>query len=80
VRERQIVQCVCEGKLNKEIAHELHLAVGTVKAYMSPILGKVGVRNRTQLALWAVRASTQAQSSAVKRDGNQPKPSAAGSS
>jgi DNA-binding NarL/FixJ family response regulator len=62
VRERQIVRCVCEGKLNKEIAHQLHLAEGTVKAFMSTIFSKVGVSNRTALAIWALRQTVEDES------------------
>jgi two-component system nitrate/nitrite response regulator NarL len=53
-REKQVVACVCKALLNKEIAHELHLAEGTVKVFMSTIFCKVGVSNRVALALWGV--------------------------
>lgn len=56
VREKQIVSCVREAKLNKEIAYQLHLAEGTVKTFMSVIFSKVGVPNRTALAIWALRS------------------------
>ena len=59
-REKQIVACVCEAKLNKEIAHELHLAEGTVKVFMSTIFGKTGVSSRTGLAVWALRLRSAA--------------------
>jgi DNA-binding NarL/FixJ family response regulator len=55
LREKQIVACVCQAKLNKEIAHELHLSVATVKVFMSVIFDKTGVANRTGLAMWALR-------------------------
>ena len=54
-REGQIVALVAQTKLNKEIAFELHLKLGTVKEYLSRILRKVDVSNRTELAVWAVR-------------------------
>jgi DNA-binding NarL/FixJ family response regulator len=63
IREKQIVDCVCEGKLNKEIAHQLHLAEGTVKAFMSTIFSKVGVSNRTALAIWSVRQAIESEPS-----------------
>lgn len=50
-RERQVVALVTQGKLNKEIAHELGLTEGTVKEYMNRIFRKVGVTNRTLLAI-----------------------------
>ena len=53
-RERQVVELVCKAKLNKEIAHELHLTEGTVKEYLNRIFRKAGVSNRTELAVWAV--------------------------
>jgi DNA-binding NarL/FixJ family response regulator len=54
VREKQVVQLICKGKLNKEIAHELHLTEGTVKEYLNRIFRKMGATNRTELAVWAV--------------------------
>lgn len=51
-RERQIVQLVQQAKANKEIAFELSLTEGTVKEYLYHIFRKLGVRNRTDLALW----------------------------
>ncbi len=54
IREKQIVGLVYQAKANKEIAHELHLGEGTIKVYMSSIFCKLGVENRTALAMWAV--------------------------
>ena len=50
-RERQIVALVGQAKMNKEIAHELCLTEGTVKEYLHRIFRKLGVSNRTELAL-----------------------------
>jgi len=47
-RELQVLRLVAAGKSNPEIAAELVLAVGTVKAHTSSIYGKLGVRSRTQ--------------------------------
>jgi DNA-binding NarL/FixJ family response regulator len=55
VREKQIVELVQQAKLNKEIAHELHLTEGTIKEYLNRIFRKLGVTNRTELAIWAFR-------------------------
>ncbi len=52
-REKQIIEMVTRAKLNKEIAYELHLSEATVKEYVHRIFRKVGVKNRTDLALWA---------------------------
>lgn len=54
LRENQVVDLVCQGRLNKEIAFQLHLSDGTIKVYMSKIFQKVGVSNRTELAIWAL--------------------------
>jgi DNA-binding NarL/FixJ family response regulator len=50
-RERQIVDLVREAKANKEIAAELCLTEGTIKEYLHNIFRKLGVKNRTELAL-----------------------------
>jgi len=52
-RERQVVKLVQQAKLNKEIAHELNLTEGTIKEYLNRIFRKLGVKNRTELAIWA---------------------------
>ncbi len=51
-RQLQVCILVAEGKRNKEIADALRISEGTVKVYMSKILRRVEVKNRTQLALW----------------------------
>lgn len=50
-REKQIVELIQQAKSNKEIAYELCLTVGTVKEYIYHIFRKLGVKNRTELAL-----------------------------
>jgi two-component system, NarL family, response regulator LiaR len=54
-REREVLSLVGRGMANKVIARELGLAEKTVKAHVSSILGKLGVADRTQAALYAVR-------------------------
>jgi DNA-binding NarL/FixJ family response regulator len=53
-RERQVVNLVSQAKLNKEIAYELHLSEGTIKEYLNRIFRKLGISNRTELAVWAL--------------------------
>lgn len=54
-REKAITRQIGQGKTNKEIAAELHLSVGTVKNHISVILQKTDSRDRTQLAIYAVK-------------------------
>jgi DNA-binding NarL/FixJ family response regulator len=54
-RELMIAKLVGEGKTNKEIAAELHLSVGTVKNHITQILQKLQLRDRTQLAIYAIK-------------------------
>ena len=55
-QQARILELVCEGKFNKQIAHELDICEGTVKAHLSAILRKLNVRNRTQAVLLAQNA------------------------
>ncbi|MCB9420241.1 MAG: response regulator transcription factor [Ardenticatenaceae bacterium] len=52
-RELEVLQQVAAGASNKEIAAELFITEGTVKNHLTNILGKLGVRDRTQAALKA---------------------------
>jgi two-component system, NarL family, response regulator DevR len=51
-QEERILRLVAEGNTNREIAETLELAEKTIRNYVSSILGKVGMRNRTQLAVY----------------------------
>ncbi len=52
-RERQIILVLSEGVTNKEIGRRLKLAEGTVKLHLHNIYRKLGIANRTALALLA---------------------------
>lgn len=52
-REIEVLQVLAQGHTNKEIADQLYLAEGTVKNYVTSILQKIGVRDRTQAAIRA---------------------------
>ncbi len=52
-RELEILKLLGKGKNHREIAQTLHLTEGTVKNYITNIFCQLGVRDRTQAALWA---------------------------
>jgi NarL family two-component system response regulator LiaR len=55
-REREVLELIVRGFPNKRIARELELAEKTVKTHVGHVLGKLGVTDRTQAAVIAVRA------------------------
>jgi DNA-binding NarL/FixJ family response regulator len=54
-RELDVLRLLGSGATNRDIADNLALSEGTVKNYISTILSKTGLRDRTQAALYAVR-------------------------
>jgi DNA-binding NarL/FixJ family response regulator len=55
-REREVLALVGAGLSTAEIAGRLHLVEGTVKAYVSAVLTRLGVKNRVQAAIIAYEA------------------------
>ncbi|MBX3072959.1 response regulator transcription factor [Candidatus Obscuribacterales bacterium] len=51
-REVEIIELIAKGLSNKEIAETLYITQGTVKNYVTKILGQLNLRDRTQLAVW----------------------------
>lgn len=51
-REQQIIRWIAEGLSNKEIAAKMFLSEGTVRNYLSQILDKLNLRDRTQVAVF----------------------------
>jgi DNA-binding NarL/FixJ family response regulator len=54
-RERGLVRAVVSGQTNREIANELHLGEQAVKNVLSIVYQKCHVRNRLEIAMFAVR-------------------------
>ena len=56
-REKEILDLLCSGYANKEIAESLHLSIETVRDYLKSIYDKLHVRSRTEAVLRALHAS-----------------------
>jgi RNA polymerase sigma factor (sigma-70 family) len=54
MREREVLDALADGATNKEIAQKLGISPGTVKTHVERLIGKLGVRDRTQAAILAV--------------------------
>ena len=54
-REREVLAALARGRANREIARHLGVSEKTVKTHVSAVLSKLGVQDRTQAALYAVR-------------------------
>ena len=52
-REEQVLVAVARGLTNHEVAAFLYISLSTVKTHLGSLMGKLGVRNRVELALWA---------------------------
>jgi NarL family two-component system response regulator LiaR len=54
-REREVLRCIARGRSNKEIGEDLFISEKTVKTHVGSILDKLGLADRTQAALYAVK-------------------------
>jgi DNA-binding NarL/FixJ family response regulator len=54
-RERSVLALIARGRSNRQISEELNLTEGTVKGYVSTVLAKLKLEDRTQAALFAVQ-------------------------
>ena len=55
LRERDVLRLVVEGLANKQIAQRLGIGEKTIKTHVSRVLAKLGVADRTQAAVLAIR-------------------------
>ena len=55
IKACEVLRQLAYGLTNKEIAQALHISYETVKEHVQHILRKIGVSDRTQAAVWAVR-------------------------
>jgi DNA-binding NarL/FixJ family response regulator len=62
-----VLECLCRGKPNKLIAHELGLCESTVKMYLGRLMRKAKVTNRTELALFRERLLRETTSLSTER-------------
>ncbi|MDJ0334042.1 response regulator transcription factor [Salinibacterium sp. G-O1] len=53
-REEDVLATVARGLSNLEIASELHITLSTVKTHLTSLMTKLGVRNRVEIAIWAL--------------------------
>lgn len=53
-REIQVAKMIAQGMSNKMIGNKLGIAESTVKVHVKHILGKIGLRTRVEIAVWAV--------------------------
>jgi DNA-binding NarL/FixJ family response regulator len=51
-----VVKAAARGLTNTEIGAELYLSLSTVKTHLASVQGKVGARNRVEIAAWAWRS------------------------
>jgi DNA-binding NarL/FixJ family response regulator len=61
-REREVVRCVIKGRTNREIAVELGLTEQAIKNLLSATYGKCHVRNRLELAVFAMTSDILSRS------------------
>ena len=55
-REKVVLEALCQGMSNKEIAEVMFVSTETVKSHVSTIISKFGVKDRTQVVIASIRA------------------------
>lgn len=59
-RELEVLLTVARGRTNAEIADELYISLSTVKTHLASLMGKIGARNRVEIAIWAYESGLMA--------------------
>ena len=55
-RESEVLEALCQGMSNKEMAEVLFVSPETIKSHMGTLIGKLGLKDRTQAVISAIRA------------------------
>jgi NarL family two-component system response regulator LiaR len=55
-RETEVLEALCQGMSNKEIAEVMFVSTETIKSHVSTIISKLGVKDRTQAVIASIRA------------------------
>ncbi|MFO7265754.1 MAG: response regulator transcription factor [Limnochordales bacterium] len=76
-REREVLVLIAQGLTNDEIARALFISPHTVKNHVSRIYQKLGMDDRTKVAIWAVRLGIVPLESAGEEGGTREGPAAA---
>jgi len=61
-REQEVAALLAGGRTNREIAQTLVITVSTAERHVANILNKLGLRSRTEVAVWAVAQSLEGSS------------------
>ncbi len=69
-REREVLAALSQGRSNREIARQLSLSEETVKTYVSSILAKLHLQDRTQAAIFGLQQGLVPLDSALREEGN----------
>ena len=67
-REREIAALIAEGLSNAELARRLTLTEGTIGNHVAHILRKLGLKSRTQIAVWAVERGLYRSGDEIEED------------
>ena len=59
-REQQIVRLICKGLSKKEVGHLLNLSAGTINVHLHKVYEKIGINDRTMLAVAAIATARTA--------------------